>query len=359
MWWYDFIFAGKRIRESAHTTRKTVAAEAEKSRRRALERSLAGMPVEAARDRIRTVSDVVKRHLDGYCINRRPKSVQVAHERLAHILRLLGNVLLPDLNEAAIRAYVKARHTEGVSGRTINMELGQLSQAIGTPWNVLWPKFKRLEERKDIGHALTPEEEQRLLDALNLGSHPNRSKVFGTIVRIALLTAMRSGETTQLTWAQVDLHKCVLTVGRAKTSSGTGRQIPMNRDLFSVFSFHAEWFTQRFGETKPSYYLFPFGTPVPNDPTRPTTTLKTAWKNVRNAARLHCRLHDLRHTALTKMAEAGVPESTMKALAGHMSTAMIERYSHIRMAAKRDAVEALCFAVSEPVPTIENPTPLQ
>lgn len=41
------------------------------------------------------------------------------------------------------------------------------------------------------------------------------------------------------------------------------------------------------------------------------------------------------------MAEAGIAESTMLALMGHMSRAMLERYSHIRMAAKRDAVEAL------------------
>jgi hypothetical protein len=36
-----------------------------------------------------------------------------------------------------------------------------------------------------------------------------------------------------------------------------------------------------------------------------------------------------------------MPESTMLALMGHMSRAMLERYSHIRMAAKREAVEAL------------------
>ena len=41
------------------------------------------------------------------------------------------------------------------------------------------------------------------------------------------------------------------------------------------------------------------------------------------------------------MAEAGVPESTMLAPLGHMSRAMLERYSHIRMAAKREAVESL------------------
>ena len=43
------------------------------------------------------------------------------------------------------------------------------------------------------------------------------------------------------------------------------------------------------------------------------------------------------------MAEAGVPESTMLALMGHMSRAMLERYSHIRMAAKREAVKALAL----------------
>ena len=31
----------------------------------------------------------------------------------------------------------------------------------------------------------------------------------------------------------------------------------------------------------------------------------------------------------------------MLALAGHMSRAMLERYSHIRMAAKREAVQSL------------------
>ena len=56
---------------------------------------------------------------------------------------------------------------------------------------------------------------------------------------------------------------------------------------------------------------------------------------------LQCRWHDLRHTVCTKMAENGVPESTMLSIMGHMSRKMLERYSHIRMAAKRQAVEAL------------------
>ena len=51
------------------------------------------------------------------------------------------------------------------------------------------------------------------------------------------------------------------------------------------------------------------------------------------------------------MAERGVPESTMLALMGHMSLAMLERYSHTRLAAKREAVEALSTGWQ---PTVRN-----
>jgi hypothetical protein len=72
-------------------------------------------------------------------------------------------------------------------------------------------------------------------------------------------------------------------------------------------------------------------------------------------------LHDLKHTAAKKMAEAGVPESTMLALMGHMSDAMLERYSHIRMAAKRTAMDSLMLnrEDSDGVPTVLNPVTIQ
>jgi integrase len=115
----------------------------------------------------------------------------------------------------------------------------------------------------------------------------------------------------------------------------------MNKELYSLLMAHASWFVKEFGEIRPEWCLFPYGKPRPNDPARPTTTLKTAWNTLREAAGVNCRLHDLRHTVATKMAEAGVPESTMLALLGHMSRAMLELYSHIRMRAKREAVKCL------------------
>lgn len=329
------------MRESAKTSRKTIATEAERNRRLELEKTLAGMPAEKRENRINSVSDMVKAYQGHYGINHRQKSVLFSKGRLSHVTRILGSTLLPDLTEDAIRRYIRARLDEGASGRTINMEVGELSRAIGKPWSVLWPKVRKLEERKDVGKALSPDEERRLLEAVAGQTSPNRSQTLGTFIRVALLTGMRAGEITGLTWGQVDLAGRALTVGRAKTSSGTGRQIPMNGELFAVLSTHAAWFTKRFGEAKPEHYLFPFGKPTPSDPTRPITDISGAWNVLRTKAKVKCRLHDLRHTAATKMAEAGTPESTMLALMGHMSRAMLERYSNIRMAAKRTAVEAL------------------
>jgi hypothetical protein len=43
VWWYDFIFEGQRVRESAKTRSKTVAKDAERIRRREMEESYNGI----------------------------------------------------------------------------------------------------------------------------------------------------------------------------------------------------------------------------------------------------------------------------------------------------------------------------
>jgi hypothetical protein len=57
------------------------------------------------------------------------------------------------------------------------------------------------------------------------------------------------------------------------------------------------------------------------------------------------RFHDLRHHAITRMAEAGVADQTQMALAGHVSSAMLEHYSHVRTEAKQAAVAAISTAL--------------
>jgi integrase len=340
VWWCSFRFAGKRYRESTMTTRKTLAVEYEKTRRLEIERQYAGLSVdEPARSRIRTVTEAVKAYNAGYSVNHRENSKAWVAERSAHLERLLGNVVLLDPTETRIRAYMSARLAEGVGNRTVNMELLILSRAAGRTWRELWPKVKRLEENHDVGQALSAEEEKRLLEA----AAASRSPLILPFIQVALVTAMRSGEIRALRVGQLDWKARSLRVGKAKTRAGAGREIPMNEDLAGIAAAQVAWLRKQFGaEPRPDWHLFPFSSHGwPLDPMRPATTLQTAWESVRAAAGVDCRFHDLRHTALTKMAEAGVPESTMLALAGHMSRAMLERYSHIRMQAKREAVEAL------------------
>jgi integrase len=349
----EFVYQGKRFQESTGATSKTVAKEYEKGRKKELERAAAGLPTEQKAKRIRTVTDVVGPYLQGYKLSHRPQSVQFATGRLAQVKKSLGNVILSDLTDERIRAYIRQRQGDGVSGRTINMEVGELSRAIGQPWSLLWPKVRKLEERKDVGRALSLAEQGALLDGLE----DRRTPHIGTLVPLLLLTGMRAGEALPLAWGRVDLMGKSLTVGRAKTANGTGRVIPFEDELGSILASHRAWFVEKFGEPKPEHYLFPWGKPVPSDPTRHATDITWGWDQLRADTGVSCRLHDLRHTFATRLAENGVPESTMLALMGHMSRAMLERYSHIRIAAKRDAVAGIRLR-EQAATTPQNPEAL-
>ena len=69
---------------------------------------------------------------------------------------------------------------------------------------------------------------------------------------------------------------------------------------------------------------------------------RKAWQNLRKAAGIpNFRFYDLRHLFVTELCEAGVPESVIRELAGHIDPAMTRHYSHPRMAARRAAVETL------------------
>lgn len=338
VWWFGFTYAGKRVQESAKTTRRTLAVEAEKRRRLELERALVGLPSERAEDRIRTVLEALKAYRKGYGLGHRAKSVSWVSERSAHVERLLGDVLMPDLNEERIHDYMETRRAEGAGNRTINMELGCLSRAVGHTWKALWPKVRKLEENTDIGKALEPEQEQAVLDAASR----NRSHLIYPYLMTLCWTGMRSDEARQLRWSQVAFDANQITVGRSKSEAGKGRQIPMSAALRFALERHVSWLASKLGPVQPDWYVFPRSNRTkPEDPTRPAISLKGAWESVRTTAKVSCRLHDLRHSFCTKMAEAGVPESTMLDMMGHVSAAMLKRYSHIRAQARREAISAL------------------
>ncbi len=174
-----------------------------------------------------------------------------------------------------------------------------------------------------------------------------RSRAIYPALMLALNTGERDAEIRGLQWGRVDLTKAVLTVGFSKTEAGEGRTIPLNSVLLGAMVEYSKWYTQRFGTIQPKWFVFPFGKPRPADPTRPMVTLKTSWGNVRKAAKVTGRWHDNRHTLITDLAESGAGDETIRDIAGHVSKQMLKHYSHIRMEAKRKALESI---VAKPNP---------
>ena len=67
--------------------------------------------------------------------------------------------------------------------------------------------------------------------------------------------------------------------------------------------------------------------------------MRTAWTKVRDKAKVVGRWHDNRHTLVTELSESGAGDEVIMSIAGHVSRAMLSRYSHVRMEAKRRALD--------------------
>ena len=151
-----------------------------------------------------------------------------------------------------------------------------------------------------------------------------------------------------------------IVVGKSKTEAGKGCRIPMSTNLKAGLSSHASFCGTKLGKPHPDWFVFPSSNRLTfKDPTKPVTSMKSAWETTRTAANVDCRLHEFRHSFCTKPAEAGVPESTMLDIMGHVSAAMLRRYSHIRAQARRDAIEALELrqisnGVPKEIPTVRD-----
>ena len=70
------------------------------------------------------------------------------------------------------------------------------------------------------------------------------------------------------------------------------------------------------------------------------------WRNfrrtkVRNKAKVVGRRHDNRHTLVTELSESGAGDEVIMSIAGHLSRAMLSRYSHVRMEAKRRTLDEI------------------
>jgi len=344
-WWYEFSFQGQRIRESAHTSSKAAAIVIERTRRRTLELSAGGVRRETP-----LLFNVAAKAWLAESAHWSDSTREIYESKLEHLKPVFGKLLLSDISASDISCYQRDRQKAGASGRQVNMETAVMRMILRKHrlWYLVEPDYRPLRERVEVGRALTPDEAQKLLSA----AKKSRSLSLYPALVLLLNTGVRVTELRLLRWRQVDFLKRCITVGHSKTIGGEGRMIPLNQDALRAL---VEWHSL-FKKPIQNHFVFPserYGfdgeeghkngaVKVWNrNPEKPIGSWKVAWTSCRNSAGVSCRLHDLRHTFVSRLGEAKVADSTLTSLSGWMSRKMLERYSHTRNEAKRKAVDML------------------
>ncbi len=190
---------------------------------------------------------------------------------------------------------------------TVNRELALLSKifslAIDQGLAIENPclKVKRLREDNERNRYLTDEEEARLLAVL-IGQRASLRPLFV----LAIHTGMRRGELLSLRWANVDFARGLIHAmnsSREQTKSGHSRSLPMNR-------IAREQLLLLQSESGDTEYVF-----VNRQTGQPRIEVKTGFRTACRLAGLRdFRFHDLRHTAATRLGDAGVDARRIMAI---------------------------------------------
>jgi integrase len=256
-----------------------------------------------------TLGDVIARYL----VEVTPTMKGAAEDtiRLKAMMRKpIAQWSMANLSAARIAAFRDERLKE-VSGGTVIRELAYLSAIINharREWGINVPNPVQMVRKPPSPQArsrvLTEVEVTRLLDALEPSGR--RSHWTKPAVQLALATAMRRGELLSLRWENVDL------VGRAAflpdTKNGDSRTVPLSSVALQALAALPRHI---------SGVVFPVK----------AFTLDAAFKRGLKRAGLEgVRFHDLRRTAITRMAEKLPNVIELAAVSGHKSLMVLKRY---------------------------------
>jgi excisionase family DNA binding protein len=237
------------------------------------------------------------------------------------------NKTLLEISPLNVEAYKAHRKAEDASPATINRELACLKTIFNKA--VEWGKIERNPISR-VKKFKEPPAKERILTNEEIGRLLFTAKPHLKPILIVLLnTGMRKSEVLSLRWENVDLRKGFIYVGASDSKSDRSRTIPMSSLVLETL--------EELRKGSNSEYIFV------NPETKKhfidvTESFKTAC---RNAEVEGLRIHDLRHTAASKMVEAGVDLVTVSKILGHSSIQMTMRYAHPTPENMRRAVEVL------------------
>lgn len=181
-------------------------------------------------------------------------------------------------------------------------------------------KIKKYPERRR-DRWVTPEEMPRLARAIN--SEDNvyiRSALW-----LYLLTGLRKSELLNIRRTDIDWHRAELKL--ADTKAGRPHYLPLSGSAMSVL--------HQIPEQEENDYLL-----CGRRKGRPLIELKMAWSRIRIAAGCpDVRIHDLRRTVGSWLAQAGNSLHLIGRVLNHSNPATTQVYAHFQQDAVRQALE--------------------
>jgi len=334
LWWYDFRLGGFRYREPTNARTQDEALQQEAIRR-------AGLTAQAAPARRQSSPRFVDFSLSDFAqwcaVEHRDRpSTHLRYMRCIKALNyFFGRHTLQSITAGTVEQYKihrsqqvrkNARDGRLVTPAAVNRELAVLrilfnfAIRLGKARENPVAKVKFFRERQNHMRVLSAEEEGRYLAAA--------SPSLKDVAAVMLETGMRPGEIYRLRRDDIDLELKSVLVRTGKTVNAT-RHIPLTERALTILARRV-----KHGE---SCWLFPSSF----DPGKPVLDVRKAHDAAVRRAKISppFRLYDLRHTALTRMAMAGIDLPTLKELAGHSQIQMTMRYVHPTPEHKRRAIE--------------------
>jgi site-specific recombinase XerD len=332
-WCYAFRFNKRRYRIktglSARESEKAMHAHWERLRKAEL-----GLEVQAPVQRGVLFEDFAKDFVNIYSKKkRRPKTTQSHENSIEHIKAHFGKVTLSDITSEMIDRYIDARTGETcfnskkkISAASINRELACIKTMFKMA--VRWGRMKynpatgieKLEE--------APFEYRILNDAEIAGLIAKANDELKRLLIVALNTGMRKSEILSLKWSDIKFEGGYITVRAENSKSKKGRNVPMNAAVLEVF--------RKIPKRSRIYVFF-------NKETgKHVKDFRTSFlRACRKAEIKKMRIHDLRHTAASKMIEGGIDIVTVSKILGHSDIKITMRYCHPTPENMQKAVDKL------------------
>ena len=212
---------------------------------------------------------------------------------------------------AAMGLKTKTRSNTIIDLGTVWRTLEKGSRSVRNPWGSLCPRITDAKR----GEAFSREQEAAVLEAAK-----KVGKGWYEVSQIMRLTGLRYGDVARMTWAEIGADAIRLKPHKTQ-KHGIGVVLPIIPELRAVL----DSIPRTTGD-----YLFPVHSELYGNRGRQARAALN-FREVLDAAGLGdagFTVHSWRHTAATRLAEAGADIETRKRILGHTEDATARRYDH-------------------------------